>query len=310
MTTQFEQTPPSPSGQPHEGRIARGFRLARESFAVILSDRRLVVPPLLATSIMLLGTGAVFVPAVEVAPQHHGLVLLAIVLWLGTFAATFVGTFCNVALIHMVQRRWAGEEATVRDGFDAARERLGVIAAWSLVAATVGTVLRVLERVHYTQWIAALLSWVAGLAWGIATFFVVPALALEGLGPLRAIRRSSGVVRKRWAEGLTGGAVIGGAAALLMIPGLLVLVASVPIVVSSPATGMAVAAIGVLLFLPVATVFSAVSEVFTLAVYRYASEGTIIGPFAESDLARPFSSTKKRRSGGLRGLLARPSTEP
>jgi hypothetical protein len=47
-----------------------------------------------------------------------------------------------------------------------------------------------------------------GLAWTAATFLVVPILAAEGIGPWRAIERSTALLRKTWGENLIGNAGI------------------------------------------------------------------------------------------------------
>jgi len=36
------------------------------------------------------------------------------------------------------------------------------------------------------------------VAWGLATFFVIPVLVAEGVGPVEAIKRSSGLLRQTW----------------------------------------------------------------------------------------------------------------
>jgi len=92
---------------------------------------------------------------------------------------------------------------STRDGWIAARQRLGIIAAWSLLVCTVGALLRVLEeRLPLGGRIVAAL---VGLSWSLATLFAVPVLAYENLGPLETLRRSSQIFRRRW--GLRSAAV-------------------------------------------------------------------------------------------------------
>ena len=56
---------------------------------------------------------------------------------------------------------------------------------------------------------ARLVGFLGGLAWGLATFFVVPVLAVEGLGPIAAVSRSASVFRHRWGETLSGDLTVG-----------------------------------------------------------------------------------------------------
>ena len=61
----------------------------------------------------------------------------------------------------------------------------------------------------------SLLLGAATVAWGLATFLVVPIVALEGLGPLAALDRSASLFRQKWGEQLVGTASIGVLFALL-----------------------------------------------------------------------------------------------
>jgi len=70
---------------------------------------------------------------------------------------------------------------------------------------------------------AAAASSVVRAAWSVSTFFVIPLLALEGLGPGDALKRSVSLIRERWGEGLGGSASIGLAVFLVAVVPLYVL---------------------------------------------------------------------------------------
>jgi len=57
----------------------------------------------------------------------------------------------------------------------------------------------------------------------VSTFFVIPLLALGGLGPEDALKRSVSLIRERWGEGLGGSASIGLAVFLVAVVPLYVL---------------------------------------------------------------------------------------
>jgi hypothetical protein len=70
-----------------------------------------------------------------------------------------------------------------------------------LHSATVGMLLRWLsERGLLGRLIAGLI----GLSWNIATYLVVPVLAVENVGPLEAIQRSTGLLRQTWDGQIVG----------------------------------------------------------------------------------------------------------
>ena len=45
---------------------------------------------------------------------------------------------------------------------------------------------------------------IVGFVWNVATFLVVPVLAVEDVGPIEAIKRSVSYLRKTWGEQLVG----------------------------------------------------------------------------------------------------------
>jgi hypothetical protein len=296
--------------------MARGTRLSQEAFAVIRSDRGLLGLVLSAIALDLVISGAFFGGALALAEADHRRLVLLGAMCAASYPLTVVGTFFNVALLSTVARRWAGEQATVGDGLRVACSRLGAILAWSLIAATVGAVLSLAQRVGHFGWVERLVAIVLDIAWGAATFFVIPALAADGVGPREALRRSMRTTRMRWTEAATGTVAIGGATSLLMIPGMMMVVAGYKLFASDPVGSTALLVFGAALALPVVVYGNATSAVFTLAVYRYAQGSPARGPFAEADLANPFVSGPRRARklrtwlGGLRVKRANKLTPP
>ena len=174
-----------------------------------------------------------------------------------------------------------GRDATVGGGTAVASQRLGAIAGWALVLTTVNLVIQLLRS--RAGILGSLLLGAATVAWGLATFLVVPIVALEGLGPLAALERSTSLFRQKWGEQLVGTASIGVLFALL---GTLPAVALVFLGLASGSDTLAVSLIvvGVLLAVAAGVLGSAARAVFSVALYRYASGRGPTGPFTEQDL--------------------------
>jgi hypothetical protein len=163
------------------------------SWEVLAGDRRLLALPLTAAVCAL---GAVVATATLARRVHGGPEVVHVIapLWIAAYLVSFTTIFCNVALVHVVVRRWQGEPARPADGLVAAGRRLAAIAGWSALTTTVGIALRLLECVMLGL-SQLLVGIVAGAAWSVGSLFVVPALVVERQGPLRALRRSAGIVR-------------------------------------------------------------------------------------------------------------------
>jgi hypothetical protein len=270
------------AAQDWEGRIARGFRLGRVAWEILESDRRLLMLPLVAA---LGAVGAVAATATLAAELHSGPEIVRVVapVWLAAYLISFAAIFCNVALVHVIARRWHGEPAGVADGVGAALRRLAAIAGWSVLTTTVGLTLRLFERATL-----GLSQIVAGVAWSVASFFVVPALVIERSGPVRALRRSVFIARTNWADGLGGATPIGLATLRVLLPvGGLLFMGFALYVTGVTTLGLLAMALAVAAGVVVWVVSIALTQVFTLAVFQHATGGPCFDGFPAADLERP-----------------------
>ena len=163
----------------------------------------------------------------------------------------------------------------------AARTRLGPIVGWALMVLTVNLVLAFIrERAGV---VGDVIAGIAGVAWGLVTFLVVPIIALEGLGPWAAVKRSGSLFRQRWGEQVTGNVAIGGIFLLVgMIPA--VAIGAIGWVSENATARVALIAVAVVIFAIAAVLARTASSVFAVVLYRFAATGAATGPFSEQDL--------------------------
>jgi Family of unknown function (DUF6159) len=280
------------------GRFGRGWALAKESWTVVRGDRSLLLFPVVA-SICALVVAAVFFGAgagVGTATNSFWAALPLIVL--GLYLLIAIGQFSAVALAACATTALDGGQTTFSEGIAAARGRLRLILLWAGVQLIVGaaiSALQVLLREAAGNVIGSIIGGLANFAWTVATFFVVPVIALEGLGPREAIERSSAVVRERWGEGVVGAASIGFAVFLIgMLPGAAVVVLGVMLAGSSVAAGVVVIAIGVAVLVVAQLVQVTLSAVFRVALYRFATHGEAPGHFTQEQLQGAFRPKRGR----------------
>jgi hypothetical protein len=290
------QAPPPPAyvtGPVKKGKIANGLALAGQSWRVLMLDKELLVFPLLSgiACFLVLASfaGAAFVSGVRIRDPEHIEVVHWIWMFLYYFANYFVIVFFNCALVACAMIRFKGGNPTVRDGLSAARERLGLIAAWAFLAATVGVVLRAIEeRVGF---LGKIVIMIVGAVWTIATFFVVPVLVVENLGPVEAAKRSAEIVRKAWGESIVSNVGVGILTFLAML--LLVVPCAVLFVVLAIKTGsIAVAVIGAILtialLVTIQLVSSALHSILLSALYLFATGGKVPAGFDPARLKGAF----------------------
>lgn len=267
------------------GKFSRSWQLVKESFAILRSDKQLMLFPILsavacmATTVMILAGGAAAMfpamfPAIREAAatgqrwqpsqqQSSEMLLIMFAIYVANY---FIMIFFNVALVGVANSRLMGGPWTFRDGIELAWTRKGTIFLWALVAATVGIILRTIEE--RMGLIGRIIMKIIGVAWALACYFVVPVLAFEGLTPFAAVKRSAGLFKQTWGERVAGGFSIGLVFLLLALPGFGVWIAL------TMAFGIKGMLLGLgLLFLyliALSVVSSAVQGIFNTALYRYA----------------------------------------
>ena len=274
------------------GRIRRGWRLAKDSWAVLRADRSLAIFPLLSTTFAAVALALTLTPGLvwSEAVDQDWIVLPFIVV--GAYVTTFFVVYFNVALAGATRLSMDGRDTTVADGLAVARERRGLIAKWALVQFAVGVLVKVLQYVagdSIAGRLVAIVSSLAGAAWSVTTFFVIPVLALEGLGPGAAMRRSVGLIRERWGEGLVGSAAIGLAVFLVSaLPLVLLFGATFALIDVSPALGAGLGVLALIALIATFAMSSALGVMFRVALYRYSTEGQATGGFAHEDMVAAF----------------------
>ena len=261
------------------GRFSRSWELVKQSFAILRSDKQLMLFPVLSavcclfvTAVIATGGTILMMPAIASAaangeqfhPNQSPLFLLGMfTLYVANY---FVIVFFNVALVGVANSRLMGGTWTFRDGIELAWARKGTILQWALVAATVGVILRTLEE--RMGLIGRIIMRIIGVAWALACYFVVPVLAFEDLTPIAAVKRSSKLFRDTWGEKVIGGLSFSLVSLVLMLPGFgLWFVAMVLGGIKGLVLGFALL---VLYLLMLSVMMSAVQGIFNAALYRYA----------------------------------------
>jgi len=267
------------------GKIARSWELVKASWAVLQADRELIVFPILSTIAVSLVMVSFAVPMFLAGMFEAGFspgdgvpflgVLLGFVFYVLQYTIIF---YCNSALVGAAMIRLKGGDPTLRDGFQIANRHLASIAGYALLAGTVGIVLRSIARRGVVARIVASLF---GAAWNIATFLAVPVLVVEGVGPIDAVKRSTHLLKKTWGEQIAGSIGLGAAFGLVILLGALLFGGALTLAVSTQSTPLIVGVVAVFVLAGVLTglVGSALSAIYTAAVYRYATEGDAGGMF-------------------------------
>ena len=190
-------------------------------------------------------------------------------LFIAYFALSFIVIYFNTALVGAAMIRIRGGDPTVRDGLAIANGRLPQILGWSLISGTVGLLLRVLREQAGDNMFGQIIISMVGGVWAYLTFFVVPTIVVEGVGPVQAIKRSGSLLKRTWGEQVVSSFGFG----LLFVAAVVVGVLPALVIAQiSPAAGLVV---GVITVGVAAAVVSSLEGIFKAALYEYAAENVV-----------------------------------
>jgi hypothetical protein len=277
-------------------RFRRCWALTKKSWALLNSHRDLVRFPLfggistIILGLIFLGPGAYFLDQHNYGP---GVPLVV----LGIYVLSVVGIYFSVGLAACADKIFRGEAATYGDGIAVANARFSIICGWAALSTAIALISIALENQGGA--LGEIVGRLIGAAWSLITFISVPVIAIEGTGPVATLKRSASLFRERWGQQITGNIAIGGIVFLLgFLPGIALIVVGVVIWPSVGVAGGALVVIGALVIGVAMLVSKALSGIFGVALYRYATDGDVIGGFTQDDLESAVRQKRGRRSGG------------
>ncbi|MDO9539783.1 MAG: DUF6159 family protein [Methanocalculus sp.] len=263
--------------------MKRGWRLFTETFAILSKEKSLILYPIISGIVILLILGLLFIPVLflflvsGINPDDMGLagyavsVLILFVIFLVTAC---ISSFFKAGIVFNATEVIKGRNPVFMDGIHVAVTKTGSIFTWAVITATVGLILSMLSESDNPlgRMITQILVGIAGAAWNLATFFVIPVMIFEDAGAVSAIKESWVLFRKTWSETV----VAGFSFAVVFIPAFLLFAASFFMVIVGPfEVFLLMIALSVILFALSAVIVSALQGILVALLYHYAKTGEI-----------------------------------
>ncbi len=261
--------------------IGNTWQITKLSWKVLQLDRELIFFPIMGT------IGAIIVGAVaagvfagtgtfdrlgSAGDAEFNIVDLIIAL-VAYFGGLYMVIFFNAALVAAARERLEGGDPNVMSGIRAVRGMWLAILGWTIITGTVGLILQALqsmarENSHgVMRIVAVILVALLQTAWAYITFFVIPVLVVERIGPISAIRRSGSLLRQSWGEQLTA------SFSFFIIYILALLIVAIPVVILIFIAPVAAIIVGVILGGIALASVAAMEGIFKAALYEWVSEG-------------------------------------
>ncbi len=276
--------------------FSRSWELTKASWHVLRADKELLLFPVLSVFFSIAFVIALLFPTVILAILNEVSVAFAFPFYLILFAIyfglAFIATFFNTCVVYTTKIRFEGKNATFGESIRFSFSRLHLIFYWSVVSATVGIILRLLENAARSRrggFLARIVVSMLGAAWSIVTLFVVPGMVYYGLGPFDAIRKSISAIKKTWGENLIAYLGFGFAQFMCLLVGV---VAFIPLfflfLLMGPLGIVLLVLLGILYITAVVLVFGILKSIFHTALFVYAEKGKVPTGYSKEMLKGAF----------------------
>jgi hypothetical protein len=265
------------------GSLTNSWSLVKASANVLRLDKELLVFPLLSGIATILVAVSFFVPVGltlgwETLGESGGGYLGWALGFAFYFVQYLVVFFFNSALVGAAMIRLEGGDPTVSDGMSVAMDRLPSILGYAAISATVGMLLRAIaERVGV---LGRIIVGLVGVSWTMATYLAVPVLVSRDIGPIDAVKESASLFKRTWGEQMVAAFGLGWAFFLMAMSWTLVFVGllfGATALGGGPALFIPIVAIGVMGYVFLGLVGSALQGIYQAALYRHASGGHVEG---------------------------------
>lgn len=270
------------------GKFANSWNMGKTSAKVLFKRKELAVFPLMSGIVNVIVAATFIVPMIAVMAgqgDNDKAVSATMYIFMGVlyFVSAYVTIFFNAALISQADVALKGGDPTVKDGLKAAGKKWLKILPWALLSATVSQILKIIQ--DKLGPVGDIIAGIAGLAWQVVTFLVLPKLVLEDRGVVDAIKESTAALKQTWGENLAGNAGLGLLGFVASLPGIALIFLGFQI---GGIGLLAMIAVAVVWFLIVAIVMTALSGIYQTALYRFATDRVAPPQFDGFDLAYAF----------------------
>ena len=181
-------------------RVSNTFKMMKSCLDVLKKDRELILFPVFAAIsvaifVLILSAGGYL----DNLDTEQGGSLAPLILLI--FGANFLIVFFNSALVSAALERLRGGDPNVKSGLSHAIEHIHHIFFWSIIVTIVAILIAIIrgdrrENSIFREIFASIIQ--AG--WAMMTFFVVPIIVSENIGPINAIKRSTSLFKQTWGD--------------------------------------------------------------------------------------------------------------
>lgn len=268
-------------------RFSNTWSLMKSSFAVLQAEKKLLIFPVISALVTLLILASFIFPTLvldkgwiedgiisDSTRWYHYLQLFGLY-----YVCYFIMLFFNSATVASAVYVMRGGKPTIGGAMNAVMSRLGPLAAWALIAASIGLILNIIE--NQSDKIGKIITGLLGMSWTLISFMVLPILIIENRGPVESLKTSITMLKGTWGEQILGHFSFGLIYFILIMPMFVVLFLLMNLGEAAMLPAMVLA---IVYSLAVAAVQWVLQSIYMGALYMYTRDHEIPDGFSVSQI--------------------------
>lgn len=289
-------------------RKKRGKGIYKAAFLAAMNDKRVLVIPLVALVAQLVTatiiTGIAVVAMLAVNSEASQPVVTGVAGVSVALLAGMIHIYAQSLVLAAADQHFSGQVINFGAARATVRKRMKPVLAFGLLNGTVGALLRALRENFIGDMIAGFFSFLAGLAWAVATYFALPSILFDDHGSISGIKNSVAILKKRWAGAVRVNIIAGAFVFLAWLGIIAVLTGGIWLTITmfnqerdGAGSGMGLVTLFstlglvMVMILLLALLETTISGFAKIALYRYAKDQPIAG-FEEVHLESAFVASK------------------
>lgn len=249
--------------------VKAGWKLGGETRKLIMKDKQLFVYPVIMAFIGIL---LFILLLASFLLLKTNTILDIVLLFVYYVCVYFASTYTIIAMLFAFRSYTKGKKISIGEAFSQANQYLTLILEWAVFDAIITMIIRLIEsrfRAGSGYILRLIIGTVVAFAFSVATFFVIPVIMDEKVGPIDAIKKSSEFIIANFGKTFGGIAYADLYPLIFVIGGIVAIIAGALIAGVVLIVGLIVAALGFALLVFGLLLSYVISSTVKLIIYDY-----------------------------------------
>ena len=182
----------------------RGRTVFKAALKHTMANKKIFLVPLVSSAICLGIVSWFFSPIFNAVSggidESFFLSGLVVFVFLFVLSLLTLTTVSEATVLIMANQILAGERSSISTAIATALKQLPKLLIFALWNLTIGSLIRAFQNSFLGSFIADLFAFIGGLAWTAATYFTLPGVVFENLGPVEATKRGVQALKEKWGD--------------------------------------------------------------------------------------------------------------